>query len=219
MPNVSITTGGLFDPAKLTAWMRSRQQQIHRGVGRAMRSFGKEEDAKLKAHVSSALKLKSKRLLRAVKHKVFDRKQDEPPAMIVGLRKLPLGGAHEHGATIRGAGRGLLIPLNLDQRISAKRFRAIVTDLIRSGNAFFKKVNGRVILFAENIRESDKGLARWKRNIRASTGTKKIARGTEIPIAVLVPSVTLKKRLNVERIVRGDLGRLAQLMEQEISKR
>ena len=70
--------------------------------------------------------------------------------------------------------------------------------LIRSGNAWFvKNAKGHVVLMAENIVDNDKPLAGFKRRYRKNAGIKRLKRGADIPIAVLVPKVTLKKRLDV----------------------
>ena len=103
------------------------------------------------------------------------------------------------GGTVSG---NLLIPL-LPNRIGPKRFKAVIEGLLRSGNAFFVKKDGKVILIAENIRENAAQLNRFKRAERGRTGAKQIKRGQEIPVAVLVKAVTLKRRLDL----RGAVGR------------
>lgn len=60
----------------------------------------------------------------------------------------------------------------------------------------------QVILMAEVIKENTAELRRFKRAERGRTGAKSIKRGQEIPIAVLVPTVTLRGRLDLPGIVR-----------------
>ena len=50
----------------------------------------------------------------------------------------------------------------------------------------------------------------------AGEGIKKLKRGADVPIAVLVPRVQLKKRLNVERIVAGRIPRLSARIEKQL---
>ena len=71
---------------------------------------------------------------------------------------------------------------------------------------------------AENIRENAAPLARFKRAERARTGAKQIKRGQEIPIAVLVKSVALKRRLDLAGSVQRTLPRLAGAIQNELTK-
>ena len=71
---------------------------------------------------------------------------------------------------------------------------------------------------AENLRENASALTRFKRAERQRTGTKSIKRGTEIPIAVLVPNITMKRRFDLEGTVRGQLPVLARAIEKQLNK-
>jgi hypothetical protein len=128
--------------------------------------------------------------------------------------KIPWLGIHQHGGTVSG---NLLIPL-LPGRIGPKRFKAVIDGLMRSGNAFFIEKNGRVLLMAENIAENSSQLARFKRAERARTGSKQIKRGQEIPIAVLVRRVDLKRRLNLAGGVQRALPALARAIQRELGR-
>jgi hypothetical protein len=213
IPKISLVKEGLFDPAKLTAFTREKQKKIYTGTARAMSAFGTETDARIRTDVARSFKVRRRNFVTSFKHKVFSAKTERMPSMVIGS-KVPFAGIFEKGGTIRGR---MLIPMNMDRRIGYVKFRSIVRALIASGNAFFKNVNGRVILFAENIRENARQLAPWRRSMRRTTGAR-LKRGQEIPIAVLVQSVTIKKRLHVEDTVRRGLPRLARLMELEIGK-
>jgi hypothetical protein len=61
-------------------------------------------------------------------------------------------------------------------------------------------------------------LARFKRGERLRTGQKRLRRGQEIPVAVLVDSVRLRKRFDLESAVRRKLPRLAQAIQKELRK-
>jgi hypothetical protein len=211
--NISLVKEGLFDPAKLVAWTREKQQKIKVGTARAMSAFGRETDLKIRSDVERRFKVKRRNFVTSFKHKVFTTKSDRLPSMVIGS-KVPFSGIFERGGTIRGR---MLIPMNMDRRIGYVKFRSIVRALMAKGDGFFKNVNGRVILFAEYIPENTRLLAPWRQSMRRTTGTR-LKRGQEIAIAVLVQSVTIRKRLNVESTVRRGLPRLAQLMEQEIGK-
>ena len=97
-------------------------------------------------------------------------------------------------------------------------FKRVIDTLIRSGNAYFIRKNGQAILMAENIKENASVLTRFKRAERSRTGAKSIKRGTEIPIAVLVPNITMKRRFDLEGTVRGQLPVLARAIEKQLNK-
>jgi len=65
---------------------------------------------------------------------------------------------------------------------------------------------------------TDRVLARFKRGERLRTGQKRLRRGQEIPVAVLVDSVRLRKRFDLESAVRRKLPRLAQAIQKELRK-
>jgi hypothetical protein len=143
--------------------------------------------------------------------KVLDKDKDRLPALYVGSR-IPWSGMHEHGGSIAGR---MLIPLH--GRVGRKRFKEQVDALMRGGNAYFiKNAQGHLVLMAKNIKEHAKPLSGFKRRYRKAEGIKRLQRGADIPIAVLVPRVTLKKRLDVERLVAGRIPRLSAGIEQRL---
>ena len=133
------------------------------------------------------------------------------PALYVGSR-IPWSGIHESGGQI---GARMLIPLN--GRVGRKRFKAQIAELMRGGNAYFiKNAKGNIVLMAENIKEHDRPLAGFKRRYRKAEGIKRLKRGADIAIAVLVPKVILKKRLDIERMVAGRVPSLSATIERQI---
>ncbi|MEF9344424.1 DUF6441 family protein, partial [Ralstonia solanacearum species complex bacterium KE101] len=66
------------------------------------------------------------------------------------------------------------------------------------------------------IGEHDRPLAGFKRRYRKAEGVKRIKRGADIPIAVLVPRVVLKKRLDIDQLVARRIPRLAAAIEARI---
>ncbi len=90
---------------------------------------------------------------------------------------------------------------------------------MRGGNAYFvKSATGHVVLMAENIREHDRPLAGFKRRYRKAEGISRLKRGADIPIAVLVPKVVLKKRLDVARLVAGRVPTLVGTVEESLRR-
>ena len=65
----------------------------------------------------------------------------------------------------------------------------------------------------------DGSLARFRRAERARTGAKRLKRGAEIPIAVLVSRVALQRRFDLRSAVRPALPRLASAIRQAMSQR
>ena len=210
---LSLTTSGLLDPRQLSAWSAERRRAIHAAVAKGMQSGGREVRDAARAEMRSAFTVKRNSFVSSMGVKVFDKKPEQLPALRVGS-KIPWLGLHEKGGSVSG---NLLIPL-LPGRIGPKRFRQIVDSLMRSGNAYFIKKNGRVLLMAENIKENGSQLTRFKRAERGRTGAKQIKRGQEIPIAVLVKRVDLKRRLNLVGGVQRALPALAQAIQKELEK-
>lgn len=210
---LSLTTTGLLDPRQLSAWSAERRRAIHAAVAKGMQSGGREVRDAARAEMRSAFTVKRNSFASSMGVKVFDKKPEQLPALRVGS-KIPWLGLHEKGGSVSG---NLLIPL-LPGRIGPKRFRQIVDSLMRSGNAYFIKKNGRVLLMAENIKENGSQLTRFKRAERGRTGAKQIKRGQEIPIAVLVKRVDLKRRLNLVGGVQRALPALAQAIQKELEK-
>lgn len=210
---ISLTTEGLLDPRQLTAWTRARQEAIRKAVAVGMATGGKEVADKARTQMRAALAVKRQSFVNSLRSKVLDAKPERLPDLLIGSR-VPWLGLHERGGSISG---NMLIPL-MPGRIGRKRFKAIVDALMRSGNAFFIKKGGKTILMAENIQENATELSRFKRVERRRSGEKRLKRGREIPIAVLVKSITLKKRLNLEGTVRTHLPVIARAIERELGK-
>jgi hypothetical protein len=210
---LTLTTTGLLDPRQLSAWSAERRRAIHAAVAKGMQTGGREVRDAARAEMRSAFTVKRNSFVSSMGVKVFDKKPEQLPALRVGS-KIPWLGLHEKGGSVSG---NLLIPL-LPGRIGPKRFRQIVDSLMRSGNAYFIKKNGRVLLMAENIKENGPQLTRFKRAERGRTGAKQIKRGQEIPIAVLVKRVDLKRRLNLVGGVQRALPSLAQAIQKELEK-
>ncbi len=210
---IDLTASGLFDARQFNAWSTERRDAIRAALKRGMQSGGREVRDAARTQMRGAFNVKRNSFVSSMQAKVLDKKTERLPALLVGS-KIPWLGLHEKGGTVSG---NLLIPL-LPGRIGPKRFKAVVDGLLRSGNAFFVEKNGKVILMAENIRENASQLTRFKRAERARTGAKQIKRGQEIPIAVLVKSVSLKRRLDLTGAVQRSLPRLAGAIQKELAK-
>lgn len=215
MLKISLTTAGLLDKSTLDAWTRQKQAAIHKAVAAGMQSGGKSVADVVRSKMKTDFTVKKSAFLNSLRAKVYDRNPDRLPAVLIGS-KIPWLGIHVRGGTISGR---MLIPLTEEgRRIGRRAFKRVIDALIRSGNAYFIQKNGRVIVMAENLRENASALARFKRAERKRTGTKSVKRGQEIPIAVLVPKVAMKRRFDLERSVRGQLPVLARAIEAQLHK-
>ena len=215
MLKISLTTSGLLDKGELAAWTRSRREAIHKAVALGMRDSSRGLTEALRTRMQSDLAIRKPAFLRSMRAKVLDRDPSRLPALLVGSRVSWLG-VHVRGATLTGK---MLIPLTESgRRMGRKAFARVIDTLMRSGNAWFIRKDGKVILMAENIKENASALTRFKRAERQRTGAKSIKRGQEIPIAVLVKRVDLKRRLNLAGGVQRALPALARAIQQELDK-
>lgn len=215
MLKLSLTASGLLDKSRFDAWSRQKQAAIHKAVAAGMRDGGKVVADGVRRKMKTDFTVKKAAFVNSLRAKVYDRNPDKLPAVLIGS-KIPWLGIHMRGGTISGR---MLIPLTEEgRRIGRRAFKRVIDTLIRSGNAYFIRKNGQAILMAENIKENASVLTRFKRAERIRTGAKSIKRGTEIPIAVLVPAVSMKRRFDLEGTVRGQMPVLARAIEKQLTK-
>lgn len=215
MLKLSLTASGLLDKSRFDAWSRQKQAAIHKAVAAGMRDGGKVVADGVRRKMKTDFTVKKAAFVNSLRAKVYDRDPDKLPAVLIGS-KIPWLGIHMRGGTISGR---MLIPLTEEgRRIGRRAFKRVIDTLIRSGNAYFIRKNGQAILMAENIKENASVLTRFKRAERSRTGAKSIKRGTEIPIAVLVPAVSMKRRFDLEGTVRGQMPVLARAIEKQLTK-
>jgi len=209
---ISIRIDSVAGNAQLRRWGGEFRAKVQKAVERAIRTEATEIKDDLRGHVAGQMSVVRKSFLKGFTAKVLAKDPNRLPALYVGSR-IPWSGMHESGGQIGGR---MLIPLH--GRVGRKRFKAQVAELMRGGNAYFiKNAKGNIVLMAENIKEHDQPLSGFKRRYRKAEGVKRLKRGADVPIAVLVPKVVLKKRLNVERLVAGRIPRLSAAVEREIS--
>ena len=208
---ISIRIDSAAAQAQLRRWGGEFRENVKKAVAKAMAKEAREIKQDVRDQVASQLTVVKKNFLKGFSAYVIDKDKARLPALYVGSR-IPWVGMHEKGGTISAK---MLIPLH--GRVGRKRFKAQIKELMRGGNAYFiKNAKGNVVLMAENIKEHDRPLAGFKRRYRKAEGIKRIKRGADIPIAVLVPRVMLKKKLDIERLVVRRIPRLAASIEQQI---
>lgn len=210
---LSLTQTGLLDPGTLAAWTSERKRAIRTAVAQGLKTGGVEVRDAARTRMRAAFKVARSGFVNSMQAKVLDKKPERLPDLLIGSR-IPWLGLHEAGGAVTG---NMLIPL-LPNRMGPKKFAKLVDALMRSGNAFFIKKGDKVILMAENIQENSRQLSRFKKAERGRTGTKKIKRGQEVPIAILVKRVNLKRRLGLVDAVQSSLPGLAQAIENALEK-
>lgn len=212
---LSLTTSGLLDPSRLSSWLPEKQRAIRRAVEEGMKVGGRDIAEAVRSNMKSVFKSPNAGFIKSMRHKIYGANPNKLPSLLIGS-KIPWLGLHVRGGTINGK---MLIPLTPEgKRMNRKAFRFVIEGLINSGNAFFIKKNGRILLMAENIKENAVELRRFKRAERQRTGAKSLKRGQEIPIAVLVSSVKVKARLNLPGIVSSHLPKLSTAILQQLNQ-
>ena len=197
--------------ANLTRWSEKLRKKLHQASGAALAREAPKMKTAMQAHVASKLKVARPAFLKTLFAKVMNAKPDRLPALHVGS-KVPWLGIHETGGTIKGK---LLIPLH--GRVGRKQFKAQIAALRRGGNAYFVKAkNGNLVLMAENQKEYDRPLSGFKRRYRKASGSGRLKRGADVPIAVLVSRVTIKRRLDVIGVIQGRIPELGAAMERQL---
>ena len=208
---VSIRIDSAAGQAQLRRWGGEIRAKVQKAVARAMAAEATELRRDVRAEVAGQMAVVKKSFLKGFTAKVLDRDPSRYPALYVGSR-IPWSRIHETGGVIAGR---MLIPLH--GRIGRKRFKAQIAELMRGGNAYFvKNARGNIVLMAENLKEYDRTLSGFKRRYRKAEGVKRVKRGADIPIAVLVPKVVLGKRLDIERFVATRVPRLSAEIEKQL---
>ncbi len=215
---ISVRIDSKAAQAQLRRWGGEFREKVQKAVARGIASEAAELKEDVRSHVAGQMAVVKKSFVKGFTAKVLDKDRSRLPALYVGSR-IPWSGIHERGGVIGGR---MLIPLH--GRVGRKRFKAQIAELMRGGNAYFiKNAKGNIVLMAENIKEHDRPLSAFKRRYRNSLRAEglsgkslRLKRGADVPIAVLVPRVQLKKRLNVERIVAGRIPRLSARIEKQL---
>ena len=208
---ISVRIDSKAAQAQLRRWGGEFREKVQKAVARGIASEAAELKEDVRSHVAGQMTVLKKSFVKGFTAKVLDKDKNRLPALYVGSR-IPWSGMHERGGVIGG---GMLIPLH--GRVGRKRFKSQIAELMRGGNAYFiKNIKGNIVLMAENIKEHDRPLSGFKRRYRKDMGLKRLKRGSDVPIAVLVPRVQIKKRLNVERIVAGRIARLSARIDKQL---
>lgn len=209
-----IRASGMFRKSEFSAWEKELWAATRQAVAEGMVAGARPVVDKVRRNAASIFKLSGRKLVTSLRHRLYDKKPDRLPAITIGS-EIPWLGLHEEGGTIRGP---LLIPMNQPRRIGRKAFKRIIGELHRAGNLHYVKKGGKVLVFAENIGENSRALSRFRKSHRATTGQKRVKKGTELLIGVLVPSVTLKARLGLARTVTSNIDLIVAAVESRLRR-
>ncbi|HZW25168.1 MAG TPA: DUF6441 family protein [Gallionella sp.] len=209
---IALTSTGLIKPQAFDAWTRERQARIRRELAAVMRREGKSIAEAAQANARGALG--GNKAWRSFRHKVYDNKPAELPALKIGSR-VPWLGVHETGGSIRGP---LLVPII---RIGPKAFRRVLREIKARGDGYWVKGrSGLPVLMAENLKEYGGALSKFKsaerKQLRAAGGKGRLRAGQDIPIATLIPQTRLRKRLRFEQTVRARIPGLIRQFEKAV---
>ena len=208
---IRLTLNRTEAKTQLTGWVGELRKKVRKAAVVALTREAPKVRAAMQAHVGSKLKIARPAFLKTLFAKVMNAKPERLPALHVGS-KVPWLGIHESGGTIKGK---LLIPLH--GHVGRKQFKAQIAALRRGGNAYFVKArNGNLVLMAENQKEYDRPLSGFKRRYRKASGSGRLKRGADVPIAVLVSRVTIKRRLDVIGIIQGRIPELGTAIERQL---
>jgi hypothetical protein len=209
---ISFSIDSAAARAQLRQWGGAFREKVKVATAKAITAQAAEIKTEVRAHVMAHMAVVKKSFLSAFTARMINKDPTRLPALYVGA-KLDWAGMHEYGGQI---GAKMLIPLH--GRVGAKQFKAQIAQLMRGVNGqkgayFIKNAKGNIVLMAENTKEHAQPLAGFKRRYRKAEGIKRLKRGADIPIAVLVPRVVIKKRLDVEKLVEAHIPRLAVAIE------
>jgi hypothetical protein len=209
---ISVRIDSAAAQAQLRQWGGEFRDKVKKSVTRAISSEATELKQDVRSHVAGQMTVVKKFFLKGFTARVMDKDKTRLPALYVGSR-IPWSGIHETGGVIAGR---MLIPLY--GRVGPKRFKAQIAELLQGGNAYFvKNAKGNIVLMAENVKAFDRPLSGFKHRYRKAEDIKRLKRGEAIPIAVLVPKVRLKKRLDIENLVAKRIPRVMASIEKQIT--
>ena len=184
MLKISLTTSGLLDKSTLEAWARQKRTAIHQVVATGMRAGGKEITEAVRHQMRRDFSVKKPAFVNSLRPKVYDRNPDKLPALLIGSR-IPWLGIHVRGGTLSGR---MLIPLTEEgRRIGRRAFKRVIEALLRSGNAYFIRKNGQVILMAENLKENTSVLSRSNGPNGTAPGRNRSGAGRKFPLPCWCP--------------------------------
>ena len=201
MSTVNIEFKGLFENKNYLSFKSDLKKSMFKEVEEAYVQEGNNIRKLMQAQASSVFKVKKKSFLSSFSYKIYNEKKDSPPSVLFG-NKIGFMGIHQYGGTISSKGKLLLIPTS-KKRIGRKTFNQIISRLIQSNNAYFKKIkNGRLGLFSEVIDEN-------LNDIQKTTGKKKLVARKEYLIATAMKSLTIKKKLQTIEIVEQNSKKIS----------
>jgi len=199
--NVKITKTGLFTKSGVNKFVDNYFKAVKEKVAEGMKQTVVEAKMVNAQNVNSAFKVKRPVFAKSWRGRVYNKKKDKLPSMQIH-NSIFWFNAHEKNGIIRpkNGKKYMAVPLaNFgSKRMGRKAWNTMLKTLRNNEQTFVRKSkNGKLILFAETNAENRKILAKSKNFWRGLTGEKKVAYGTIIPIAVLVPFVKTKKRYDV----------------------
>jgi hypothetical protein len=212
----SMKFDGLFNKDKLLTYHKSLKSVLYKAATKGLKDSFIMIKEKISNDVRNNFKIKQKNFDKAVRNLIYSSNKAKFPGMLV-LSKANWMQAFEDGATISGKKGYLIVPLTKD-RINRKTFKKILDNLHQQKNLYFQKRGGKEIVFAKNIKDSDRFLTKFKQLERTNRGgVRSLKRGTLIPVGVVVKNVQLKKRFNLKKIINQSMPIIVKNIENNIN--
>lgn len=204
----SIKFEGLFKNSQFLSFEKDLKVKIYKASEDGLKLAGTKIKPLIQNDAKKAFKVKRQVFLKSFTFKIFNDKKDTPPSMVIGS-KIQFVKIHQDGGIIKPKGKLLLIPTNKNKKnLGKKKFKEIITKLIDSNNAYFRKMkNGNLGLYSENI---DENLTL----IKQSSGKRNLRKGKETLIAVAAKQTRIKKTINTIEIINNN----SFLVKDEIQK-
>lgn len=195
------------------------QKKLPAAVAKGMRQALPAGKSAMREELKRGLHVTKSQFPNVMQAQVQDRDKSRMPQAVF-YSKAGWLDAHVKGATIKGrVGKGVLIPINTKdgKRIGYRAWKQRIQLLASQGNLEFRQVKGKVLVYAENLKGKDaattnRALRGHNRKIGADKYGRK--RSVEIPIAIFVRRVKLRKRLDFQavaaRLIAPDISRRVQ---------
>ena len=196
----TIKFEGLFKNSHFLSFKKNLQEDIYKESEIGLRAAGNKIKPLIQNDAKKAFKVKRQVFLKSFTFKIFNKDKSKPPGMVIGS-KVPFVRIHQDGGIIKPKGKLLLIPVNKNRKnLGKNKFNDIITKLIDSNNAYFRKMkNGNIGLYSENIDEN-------LNLIQQSSGKRKFKKGKKTLIAIAAKQTRVKKTINTMEIINNNTG-------------
>lgn len=223
---------GILTQNGYKSYLESNDKMFKKFYASAVEKAASDAKVEARNELASKFKVKNKAFVNAaVRTEVF-KDPSKGFATLHIFSKISWFHAHENN-TVINKNKKLIMPIGNTEatRKKPKVFRKMLSDLFKTKDFFFKKINGTTILFAKITKQNSSSLTQEKRfynrknvskingkNVR-SANYKKLKVGDQVPIGVCLDQVRLKKRYNIEeKLHNKTLSKILKYFEENVKK-